>query len=257
MALDLSDLILALFAFGLGGAAIAARARLAGRAAEAHTAQRLAEERGRALALLAQEVQSASLSLLGRAQVLGGEQGRAFEAEARHLLSLSDQAAEAGGQREAAPSLKEERFPLAPLLREAVALTAQRLGPGQRLWRIEPALEAVTLRADRRALRAALLQVLTRAVRATGEGDAIDLKLERARDSLALVVEDEGLGLAAEDLSPAAHDGGALRSRGLGMGLVLARALLRAHGGELVVEAAEGVGARAFLSLPAERWVGA
>ncbi|MCX8134465.1 MAG: ATP-binding protein [Roseococcus sp.] len=256
MALDVSDLILALLASGLGAAVIAGRARLAGQTAEVQTAQHLAAERGRALALLAQEVQSTSLSLLGRAQVLGGEAGRAFEAEARHLLSLSDQAAEAGSERERTPSLKEERFPLAPLLRETVALTAQRLGPGRRLWRVEPALEAVTLRADRRALRAALLEVLTRAVRATGEGDAIDLRLERARDSLALVVEDEGLGLGAEDLSPAVHDGGAPRSRGLGIGLVIARALLRAHGGELVLEAAEGVGARAFLSLPAERWAG-
>ena len=29
--------------------------------------------------------------------------------------------------------------------------------------------------------------------------------------------------------------------------------LLRAHGGELVIEAAPGIGARAFLSLPPER----
>ena len=61
------------------------------------------------------------------------------------------------------------------------------------------------------------------------------------------------MGLAIEDLAPIAHDGGADRSRGLGFGLSLARSLLRAHGGELVIEAAPGIGARAFLSLPPER----
>jgi signal transduction histidine kinase len=67
------------------------------------------------------------------------------------------------------------------------------------------------------------------------------------------VIEDEGVGLAIEDLAPATHDGAADRSRGLGCGLSLARALLRAHGGELVIESAPGIGARAFLSLPPER----
>jgi signal transduction histidine kinase len=98
-----------------------------------------------------------------------------------------------------------------------------------------------------------------RAARATREGDSIEVRLERAQDAIALVVEDEGLGLAAEDLAPAVHDGAEPRSRGfgLGLGLVVARSLLRAHGGELVVEAAPGVGARAFLSLPADRLVAA
>lgn len=257
MDLDLLHAVLTLLALGLLAPLLSGHARAAGAAAQATTSRRLAEERARALALLSRDVHSAGLAILGRAQVLGGEAGEHFAADARHLFTLADSAAEAGTLPGNRPTLREERFALAPVLREAVSTVAQQLGPGLRSWRIDPLLEGTTLRADRRALRGALLQVLTRAARATNEGDSIDIRLERSRDAVALVVEDEGFGLAAEDLSPATHDGGAMRSRGLGLGLLLARSLLRAHGGELVLEAVPGVGARAFLSLPAERLVAA
>ena len=248
-------LVLLLALAGLGALAVSQRARLAGLRAELATVRRLSEQRGRALALLARDVHAAGLGLLGHAQVLGGEAGAAFEAEARHILALADAAAEAGGDAEAPRALREERVALAPLLRDAIRAASAQLGPGVRHWRVDPGLESLIVRADPRALRGALVQVLARAARATGEGDFIDIRAGTSAHAVSIVVEDEGLGLAVEDLAPQAHDGGAERSRGLGLGLSLARALLRAHGGELVIEAAPGVGARTLLSLPAERLV--
>ncbi|MCU0888600.1 MAG: ATP-binding protein [Rubritepida sp.] len=257
MGFDILHLLLLLAVLGLAAHALAVRARLAGLRADVATARRVAEQRGRALGLLARDVNAAGLGLLGRAQVLGGEAGAAFEAEARHVLTLGDAAAEAGGGSDSPRILREERVPLGPLMQEAIAAAAAQLGPGVRHWRVRPGLEDLTVRADRRALRGALVQVLTRAARATGEGDFIDIHAAASPQAVSIVVEDEGVGVAVEDLAPASHDGGAERSRGLGLGLALARALLRAHGGELVVEAAPGVGARTFLSLPAERVVAA
>ncbi|MCI0754450.1 sensor histidine kinase [Roseomonas vastitatis] len=101
--------------------------------------------------------------------------------------------------------------------------------------------------ADRRALRGALAQVLTRAVRHTREGDPIELRLVRADDTFAILVEDEGAGLAAGDLG---HALGGEGTRGIGLGLAVARQLLRAHGGDLTIEALRGVGARTWMTLP-------
>ena len=198
------------------------------------------------------------LALLGRSQVMTAQPldrmaGRAFEGDARHLLALADAAAEEGAAAVVARGLKEERFPLAPILREAVAIAGAQLGPGNRHWRIAPAIENLAVTADRRALRGALVQVLGRAARATSEADVIDIRADLRPHAASIIIEDEGVGLAIEDLAPAAHDGAADRSRGMGFGLSLARSLLRAHGGELVIEAAPGIGARAFLSLPPER----
>jgi len=218
-------------------------------------AEARAERQGRALDLMAREVNALGLGLLGRAQVLGGEAGAGFEADARELLALADAVVEANGAAGGARSLRDERFALGPVIEEAVGTARRQLGPGLRHWRLNPVLESLIVRADPRALRGALVQVLSRAARATHEGDCIDIRAVQTPQGVTIVVEDEGLGLAVDDLSPAHHDGEEGRTRGLLLGLSLARALLRAHGGELVMEAAPGVGARAFLSLPADRVV--
>jgi signal transduction histidine kinase len=258
MTTDVLHTVLALFAAMAGLAAAAAMVRASRCAAEAAAQRALAEARARSFGLLSRDLNSMGLALLGRAQVLagqspGGEAGRAFEGEARHLLALADAAAEEATGVVPARGLNEERFPLAPILREAVAIAGAQLGPGKRHWRIAPAIENLAVTADRRALRGALVQVLGRAARATDEADMIDIRADLRPHAASIVIEDEGMGLAIEDLAPASHDGAPDRSRGLGFGLSLARALLRAHGGELVIEAAPGIGARAFLSLPPER----
>ena len=252
MSIDTLHIFLILLAASGTLAGAAALSRSARLVAEATTQRSLAEGRARSFGLLSRDMNSIGLTLLGRAQVLG-EAGRAFEGEARHLLALADAAAEEGSAPIATRNLSEERFPLAPILREAVAIAGAQLGPGMRHWRIAPAIEGLAVMADRRALRGALVQVLGRAARATSEGDFIDIRADLRPHAASIIIEDEGVGLAIEDLTPAAHDGAAERTRGLSFGLSLARALLRAHGGELVIEAAPGIGARAFLSLPPER----
>lgn len=253
MAIDTLHIFLILLAASGALAGIAATLRSARLKAEISTQRNLAEGRARSFGLLSRDMSGIGLTLLGRAQVLGNEAGRAFEGEARHLLALADAAAEEGTASIPARNLTEQRFPLAPILREAVAISSAQLGPGRRHWRIAPAIEGLAVTADRRALRGAFVQVLGRAARATSEGDVIDIRADLRPHAASIIIEDEGVGLAIEDLTPAAHDGVAERTRGLSFGLSLARALLRAHGGELVIEAAPGIGARAFLSLPPER----
>ena len=109
----------------------------------------------------------------------------------------------------------------------------------------------MVLEGDRRALQGALLQVLGRAARMTRRDEWIDLHPVLTHDSLAIVVEDEGAGLAAGDLAGTAPEG----TRGTGLGLALARSLLEAHGGTLRLEAVPGVGTRAWLTLPRDRLI--
>ncbi len=256
--IDIVHVTLAVLAVAGGLATIGSLTRASRLALELTTQRALAETRRRSFGLLSRDLNSMGLALLGRAQALaaqpeGGGAGRAFEGDARHLLALADAAAEDVGGAVPARGLQEERFPLAPILREAVAIASAQLGPGKRHWRIAPAIENLVVTADRRALRGALVQVLGRAARATSEADVIDIRADLRPHAASIVIEDEGVGLPIEDLAPIAHDGAADRSRGLGFGLSLARSLLRAHGGELVIEAAPGIGARAFLSLPPER----
>lgn len=216
-------------------------------------ARRQAEGRGRCLGLVAQELQAPGLALLGQAATLPEDASLAVAAAAQQMLRLSDDIAEylavEAGPRHLAP----EALPLTPLLEHAVAEVAARLGAGRRDWRLAGEFAGLTLQADRRALHGALTQVLTRAARMTREGDSIDLRPVLTRESVAIVVEDEGAGLPAADLASGTPAG----TRGLGFGLAIARSLVEAHGGSLRLEALPGVGARAWLTLPRERLLAA
>ncbi|WP_205083149.1 sensor histidine kinase [Paracraurococcus ruber] len=232
---------------------LSARLRAA-RAAEA-MAQRRAEGRARCLAMVARELQGPGLSLLAEAPGLPEAQRIAVAAAGQQILRLTDDisdylAGEAGPRR-----LTPEPLVLAPLLQEAVAQVATQLGGSRRHWRLAEGFAGLTLRADRRALLGALTQVLNRAARMTRDGDSIDLRPVLTEEAVAIVVEDEGAGLAAADLAAGAPEAGLQGTRGLGFGLAVARSLLEAHGGSLRLEALHGVGGRAWLTLPRDRLV--
>lgn len=232
----------AAIAAGVFGLRANRRLRLA--AAGTAAAQRLAEGRGRCLGMVAQELRQNGFALIGESE------GR-VAAAGRRLLALADDvsdtlAAEAGPRRLATTAVA-----LAPALAEAVAAIAAQLGSSRRQWRISPDFQSLAVRADQRALRGALVPVLSRAARLTREAEWIDLRPVLTADSLAIVVEDEGAGLPAEDLAGGSLDG----TRGLGFGLAVSRSLLEAHGGALRLEALPGVGSRAWLTLPRDRLV--
>lgn len=214
----------------------------------------------RSFGLLAHEMQGIGLALLGHAG--GGGQAAAAALSiaegAQRVLALSDELTELLALRGGLRTVHAQSVRLLPVLEEAVAATAAQLGPARRDWRLAPDCAAIALSADARALRGALEQVLARAARMTRDGDWIGVRPVVSADSVAIVVEDEGAGLGAADAGP---EGGAApaaaRTRGLGFGLVVARALLEAHGGSLRIEALQGVGARAWLTLPRERLLAA
>lgn len=203
--------------------------------------------------LLAREAQRAAalsraLALLTDAMQAPARDLPAAVPPARRLFDLADQASDLLAAQAGPRVLREEALALGPFV-EGVIATLE--APGRR-WRIDPSLAGITLRADQRALRAALRAVLQRSLRETAADDRIALRFVPAPDVFALVIEDEGAGHAAADLDPG---GTATGTRGLDLGLAMARDLLRAHGGELELEAADGIGARAWLTLPSWRLV--
>jgi signal transduction histidine kinase len=249
-----------LIILALGGAGILASAALAGSAVlerrradlRARAAEQALEARSRYLGLLAQEMQGHGMALLGSATAARLEAGRdsGLEGRARALLGLSADVSDLLAQGAGPRVLKEDAIPLGPVLDEVIGHIVQALTPGRRHWQVAPELRGLTLSADRRALAGALRQVLTRVVRHTRDGDSVQMRLVRADESVAIVVEDDGTGQAAEDLNGLSLGRG---TRGLGLGLVVAHDLMRAHGGDLTIEAVPGIGARAWLTLPRAR----
>ena len=103
---------------------------------------------------------------------------------------------------------------------------------------------------DARRLREALLNLVSNAIAATPPGGLVTVT-SRAEDGAgALIVEDTGAGLPpAIAAGDAAFVSG--RAGGTGLGLVLARAAVEQHGGELRLVARDGGGTVATMWLPA------
>jgi signal transduction histidine kinase len=172
----------------------------------------------------------------------------------RELVALTDDLQDQIAPAAAPHGLCREQVPLEPAVRDAIAAVATAFAPGERRWRIALGLAGCTLDVDRRALSQVLQRVLGNAARHSRAGDWIEIGLESANNGLALVVEDEGTGLCAPD-RPAPP--GEPESRGLGLGLALARGLMEAHGGSLAMQAVARVGTRVILRFPADRVVAA
>jgi signal transduction histidine kinase len=123
-----------------------------------------------------------------------------------------------------------------------------------RAWRLEIDVTGV-VHADAEALRNALDALLENAVKYTAPHDAIALRAYAAGGEVVIEVADEGCGVPAEELHRifdrfARADGARTRDRGgAGLGLSIADAIAKAHGGRCTVVPGER-GATFALRLP-------
>jgi two-component system, OmpR family, sensor kinase len=118
----------------------------------------------------------------------------------------------------------------------------------------------VAIEGDPDRLHQLLMILLDNAIRHTPAGGRIRVAVAATPEGTArLAVRDEGEGIAPEHLPHLFErfyraDGARGRaSGGTGLGLAIARAICRAHGGEIVVNSAPGAGATFMVSLPGAR----
>ncbi|GEJ59013.1 sensor histidine kinase [Anaeromyxobacter diazotrophicus] len=150
--------------------------------------------------------------------------------------------------------------PLVPLAERAVdlALLAEDVAAlheglaRQRGVRIEVRGGQAEARCDERKVKQILINLLQNALEASPAGAAIELwVLPPADGAVSLHVLDRGPGLDPALSGRAFEPGITSKARGSGLGLTIARALARQHGGEVELAPREGGGCAAVLRLPA------
>jgi len=106
------------------------------------------------------------------------------------------------------------------------------------------------VRADRRAVRSILENLLSNAIRYTPPEGEILLAAEEIHDSVQFTVSDTGRGIEAERLGTIFDRFSTFSERGSGLGLALGRRLVESLGGQIAVESRLGHGTTFRFTLP-------
>lgn len=201
--------------------------------------------------LLGDDRPAAAAAALGTAR----RQGVHVERLVRDLFELSLLDAAEGSAR-AGPTLQREPVPLAELLHHAAAGQRQTIqAAGVTLKTAIPA-DLPTVPADGARLLRVLDNLLDNARRHTPVGGTVGLSAREEAGQVVIEVSDTGEGIPPEALTlvfDRYYRGSSPRTRahaGSGLGLAIARAIARAHGGELTAESTLGSGSTFTLHLP-------
>lgn len=181
--------------------------------------------------------------------------------EVRRLRRLSESLSALSRAEEARLDLHLQRGDLGEIAQAAAErLRSQADDAGVRL-EVAPAATPLAVQVDRDRVAQVVTNLVGNALRATPPGGQVTISCRREGDWGLIEVADTGEGLAAEDLDrvferfyrvpgrrQAAHDTGS------GIGLTIARGIVRAHGGELVARSdGSGRGASFIARVPLSR----
>jgi signal transduction histidine kinase len=158
--------------------------------------------------------------------------------------------------------LHESEIALPPLVEDCLTLVRGRAEAAGVALRFHTAPSLPQLRADARAVKQVLLNILSNAVKFTPEGGQVNVRVgHNAAGQLFLSVCDTGIGMSSNDLAIALQPFGQIDSRlarkyeGTGLGLPICKSLVELHGGELLVTSAPNAGTTMMATFPASRTV--
>ncbi|TGQ66797.1 PAS domain S-box protein [Mesorhizobium sp. M00.F.Ca.ET.186.01.1.1] len=155
-------------------------------------------------------------------------------------------------------SLDREEIDLGPLISETVRVVS--LQAAQKAIAVETRIaEALTLIADRRAIKQIVINLLSNAVKFTGQGGHISVRARNTSGALVLTIEDNGCGIPKEALGKLGRPFEQVQNQfsknhaGSGLGLAISRSLAELQGGALKIRSTEGVGTIVSVRIPVKK----
>ncbi len=153
-------------------------------------------------------------------------------------------------------NLKREPTDIAALIRVTVSAFQSQADAADVKMELSLIAKPHLLEIDSERIRQVLTNLISNALRYSPRGSSINIILAESTASVerrvVVSVEDSGPGIASEDL-PHVFDRfyKSRDSRGMGLGLSIAKYIVEAHGGEIGAESSEGTGTKIWFSLPA------
>jgi signal transduction histidine kinase len=181
---------------------------------------------------------------------------RIIERNADRLLDLINDLLDVAQAENGHLVLNREPVDLASIVADAVAGQQPTASARQIELGLDVAEPEIGVRADRKRIGQVVDNLLSNALKFTPDGGSVGVRLAQHNGHLRLDVSDTGIGIPAAEqerlferfFRTAAASGQAFQ--GTGLGLAISKAIVEAHGGEIAVASAEGVGTTFSVLLP-------
>ncbi len=237
---------------------------------QAETASRVKSE---FLASMTHELRTPLNAIIGFSELIrdqpfgaiGGqyvEYAREIHASGRDLLTVINDVLDMSKIEAGRYEINDEPIDIGVKMADCCAILAPQAEEGHvRLIR-EDTLVGAVVRADQRAIRQVLLNVLGNAVKFTPAGGTVSMRAELPADgSLVIVVADTGIGIDKAALltlfEPFQQADSSITRRfgGTGLGLSISRRLMRLHDGAIEIDSVLGEGTTVRIIFPQSRVV--
>jgi signal transduction histidine kinase len=190
------------------------------------------------------------------------EYARDIHASGQHLLSIINDILDLSRIEEGMDELEESEHAIVDAIEACLPLVRERSAAARVRIELDIAAGLPRVIIDLRRVKQILINLLSNAIKFTEAGGNITILAAMAEGgSLEIAVRDNGIGMRPEDISRALEPFGqidsslARRYEGTGLGLSLARKLVEAHGGRLLINSELGVGTNVRMLLPPDHLV--
>ncbi len=181
---------------------------------------------------------------------------RDIHGSGKHLLELLNEILDLSKVEAGRMELEYSSFDLHALLDGAAAMLRERAALHGIALGIEVAEDVGPVYSDELRLKQVLLNLMTNAVKFTGDGGSVQVRAERETAEIVITVTDTGIGVPEADrerIFESFQQGGrgSSREEGTGLGLTLSRRIVGLLGGRMWLDSEVGRGSTFGFTLPA------
>jgi signal transduction histidine kinase len=198
--------------------------------------------------------------LLKRGRVAGAEERQeyyeAIHEQSQRLHRLVESLLNFGRLESGKLQFRFEELDAAAFVRQSAAEFAEEQQARGYRFEVETRAEASTIRADRETLRCVFWNLFENAVKYSPDCRTVWVNLTKSNSQVEIAVRDQGVGIPPNEQRSIFEKfvrGSTARDKGIGgtgVGLAMARQIVRAHGGEITLESEPGKGSTFRVLLP-------
>jgi CheY-like chemotaxis protein/anti-sigma regulatory factor (Ser/Thr protein kinase) len=180
---------------------------------------------------------------------------RDIHGSGKHLLELLNEILDLSKIEAGRMELEYSSFELRALLEDAASMLRQRAVAHGITLSLLVAEDVGLVHSDELRLKQVVLNLMTNAVKFTGDGGSVAVRAARRETAIDVTVTDSGIGIPESDrerIFESFQQGGrgSSREEGTGLGLTLSRRIVELLGGRMWLDSEVGVGSTFGFSLP-------